>query len=84
MKAIYMADVPKIDDCESCPLYNIEDVLDITKIVCVADKEDGDVCPLRPLPEYKWHEENKENECEEWYKNGWNACLEAITGEEKK
>lgn len=26
-----------------------------------------DWCPLKPLPQMKWHEEGKENECEEWY-----------------
>ena len=36
---------------------------------------------IRPLPQKKWHEEGKENECEEWYRNGWNACLDEITGE---
>lgn len=36
---------------------------------------------LRPLPQKKWHEEGRENECEEWMKNGWNDCIDAITGE---
>lgn len=36
---------------------------------------------IRPLPEPIWHEEGKENECEEWYKNGYNACLKKITGD---
>lgn len=39
----------------------------------------GDV-PLKPMPTYDWHEEGKENECEEWYKNGWNDCIDAIIG----
>lgn len=33
---------------------------------------------IKPMPTYDWHEEGKENECEEWYKNGWNDCLEEI------
>ena len=33
---------------------------------------------LKPMPQFIWHEEGKENECEEWYKNGWNYCLEEI------
>ena len=38
-------------------------------------------CDLKPLPEKIWHEEGKENECEEWHKNGWNDCIDEILGE---
>lgn len=44
----------------------------------------GYKCDLKPMPEYNWHEEGKENECEEWYRNGWNDCLDAITGETER
>lgn len=81
MKALYMVDVPKIDDCESCPLYNIEDVLDRTKIVCVADKEDGDVCPLRPLPKKLIPEMVLGNKFAEGCVQGWNDCLDEILGD---
>lgn len=44
-------------------------------------KFDKELIPLKPLPQKKWHEEGKENECEEWYRNGWNDCIDEITGE---
>ena len=44
----------------------------------IAEDSKDSLCPLKPLPQMKWHEEGKENECEEWMKNGWNWCLEEI------
>lgn len=76
-KAVLVIDMPR--DCEECPLY------DEYQMRCFYLKNDKYAvdnipkwCPLKPMPAYDWHEEGKENECEEWYRNGWNACLEEI------
>lgn len=94
MKAIAIIDMP--ETCDECPLrgfffdsdYSIN-VLKIEHWTCklklgyanIKGKPRPDFCPLRPLPEKKWHEEGRENECEEWMKNGWNDCIDEITGE---
>lgn len=89
MKAILVTDMP--NTCEDCHLRL---ALDRYRCINTKENrlrwcgdEDGfytsdtrpSWCPLRPLPQKKWHEEGKENECEEWFKNGWNDCLEEIT-----
>lgn len=73
MKAILVIDVPYIDKKQ----INYLSVSFGGIPHCIG----RDAMMLRPLPQKKWHEEGKENECEEWYRNGWNDCLDAITGE---
>lgn len=80
MKAIYMVDVPKIGDCDSCPLYDIEDVMNGTKMVCLADKEEGENCPLRPLPQMAEVSDDAYVSDYLDFDLGWNACLKEITG----
>ena len=80
MKAIYMVDVPKIGDCDSCPLYDIEDVMNETRMVCLADKEEGENCPLRPLPKKRISNFYKD-EMSMGFKDGFNECLLLITGD---
>lgn len=71
-----------INNCNDCPYAQYGGL----GVICRKLEEIGkynvpydmDDCPLKPMPEYKWHEEGKENECEEWYRNGWNECLEEI------
>lgn len=85
MKAILVIDVPR--DCWDCHLVDEWGYCNAIKItsnkyeMSVKQYNNGgrpSWCPLKPMPTYDWHEEGKENECEEWYRNGWNACLEEI------
>ena len=78
MKAILVIDLPK--NCAECKLMFLQG---IGEGICNAVdwEERPSWCPLRPLPQKKWHEEGRENECEEWMKNGWNECIDAIIGE---
>ena len=87
MKTVYVVDVPKIGDCDTCPLFDIEDVMNGTRMVCLVDKEEGEACPLRPLPKHIGFEET-ETETKEvpsgFYNetiDGWNWCLDEILGE---
>ena len=78
MKAILVIDMPT--NCAECKLIHLQG---IGEAICNAVdwEERPSWCPLKPMPDYNWHEEDKENECEEWYRNGWNDCLDAIAGE---
>ena len=86
MKAILVIEMPK--SCRDCKLTYLDTGDDayfgVNVQRCIFDDADADTderyydCPLKSLPQMKWHEEGKENECEEWFKNGWNACLEEI------
>lgn len=87
MKAIAVIDeFPK--SCYECPLSHSEagffgdicdsvcTVLDRTNIVFMDGMGKPDWCPLRPLPhklQADWYTDG--------YKEGFNACLEEITGE---
>lgn len=79
MKAILVINMP--EDCGKCRLADFGKCRGSKSYIHMPIKGRPKECPLRPLPQKKWHEEGKENECEEWYRNGWNDCLEEITGE---
>lgn len=74
MKSILIIDTP--EDCLACPCFNV-----IGSEHCsVTMKEVGlhipKWCPLKPLPhklQADWYTDG--------YKEGFNACLEEITGE---
>lgn len=90
MKAVLVIDMPKT--CKGCQLY----LKGEPNEWCYALKHGLDDstkptwCPLRPLPQKKEIIKEKYNEhvvdmwCEdEWTANGWNKCLDEITGETK-
>ena len=84
MKAVLVIDTPK--DCYECPCYSLnaqakrfECDANLTikgKIGVVELDKKPRWCPLRPLPhklQADWYADG--------YKEGFNACLEEITGE---
>ena len=75
MKVYLIVDLPDGEDINECVADMFIHDLNVRGIAKYND------VPLRPLPEKIWHEEGKENECEEWHKNGWNACLDEILGD---
>ena len=87
MKYIAVVDIPDVllEEHEEGIIFN--DVITVDCKVKGSKEYRDDVyftiedVPMRPLPEKIWHEEGKENECEEWHKNGWNACLDEILGD---
>lgn len=81
MKAILVVDVPVLDDgrhlCNECPIWNKE------RCFCEYDfNMEAKGCPLKPMPQKKEiHNENGYYDLSQLFYEGWNACLEAITGE---
>ena len=84
MKALVVLDMPI--QCVSCPLWAITTVgykvVDICKIdhhiVELYKTGRDEDCPLRPLPQ------KVEMDLNEYYKgvaDGWNDCIDTITGE---
>ena len=82
MKAVLVIDMPK--DCWDCHLVDEWGNCNAIKMtserygvsVKQYDKERASWCPLRPLPhklQADWYTDG--------YKEGFNACLDAITGE---
>lgn len=69
------------EDCESCVLHS--GIFRYFCKICCRYIEDlsvkPDWCPLKPMPEKKifWSEEHGGK-----FSEGWNACIDAITGEE--
>lgn len=93
MKKILILDV---DSCYFCPCSSAEVgwLGNITRSVCQVKGEENTVymdgvsgvpdwCPLRKIPQ-KESEKHRE-EIEDWtglaYSQGWNDCIDAITGE---
>lgn len=81
MKAILVLDMPAT--CTDCPCY------DYIHGVCANTHKDCELriqekpawCPARPLPDRK---EDLHYPCNEYIQavnEGWNACLDEITGE---
>lgn len=80
-KAILVIDMPTVDSLEGL-------VADIEIKRWIQWGEDKEVCyignhRLRPLPsQMKYNDDLWTNDREEeFYKEGWNACIKAITGE---
>ena len=83
-KAMIVLDMPK--SCDECP-YEFEndsgrycDVAGCGKytddyIACRAE-----FCPLKPIPEKK--DMRFLDDASEYYRQGWNACIDAICGKE--
>lgn len=81
-KAILVIDVPMLYDgrhlCNECPIWNDEHWF------CQYDfNMEAKGCPLRKIPQ-KESEKHRE-EIEDWtglaYSQGWNDCIDVITGE---
>lgn len=75
MKSILVIDTPK--NCAECKLMYLQG---IGESICNAVdwEERPSWCPLRPLPhklQADWYTDG--------YKEGFNACLDAITGEKE-
>ena len=69
MKAILVIDKPK--DCFTCELGGSK--------VCIGG------CPLKPMPKeediYEVGMDEEDTRAKQQWNKGWNACLDAITGE---
>ena len=72
MKVIAIIDVP---DGEG--KWYIDGEIHYTENESLMKKVDADMIPLKPMPKKK----NTDFHPNIVYANGWNACLEAITGE---
>lgn len=84
MKTILVIDMPSM--CKECPLCYDDCICDI--IGDVTDDDSVDMrCPLKPLPQKKELEESGNSlidDCKEYYSDGWNACIDEITGEQNE
>lgn len=82
MKAMLVFDMPAT--CTDCPCYDyIHGVCANTHKDCeLRIQEKPTWCPARPLPEKKEtrHAMQYRGLAEEYRKEGWNECLDAITG----
>lgn len=84
-KAILVMDMPEC--CADCPCSFFERSNPILNLICGPEGEDAnnvgkpDWCPLRPMPERKGTA-GKRTEINKLMMNrGWNACIDAISGE---
>lgn len=81
-KAILVVDMPKC--CLDCPLCYMEEMFTYRCKVNDDQVQANEMycdCPLKPMPQKKWHEENYEDEIEYWRKESWNNCIDEILGE---
>lgn len=82
-KSVLVIDTP--EKCDSC-MY-IGTFHSFCKINCRDIKDTSvkpDWCPLKPLPEkFDNEKDRKLGDFEPLFKIGWNACIDAITGEAK-
>ena len=79
-KMILVIDRP--ESCDVCPLRSYSNL----ELVCTPMRTDASdvVCPLRPMPKKKNEElviKGHTGEIAEAYQDGWNECIEEITGE---
>lgn len=90
-KAVLVMDTPEC--CADCPCSFFERDNPELNLICGATGEDAnnvgkpDWCPLVPVPE-KIQESIDADDVGEDYSNGamdgWNACIDAITGEREE
>ena len=80
MKAILIIDIP--NSCYDCPCYyEDKDKCEVRNQRAIADIGIPSWCPLRQIPDRK---EDLHYPCNEYLQavnEGWNACLDEITGE---
>lgn len=82
MKAILVIDMP--NNCYECPCFMDEGWRCQNKLEIDEDVNDGrpDWCPLKPVPKkYEAPEIYELWNTDSEYFNGWNDCLDSITGE---
>ena len=79
-KAVLVMDMPK--RCYECPFGNDDAECDVVGRHFNQKKEKPDWCPLRPMPEKKPEEVPIAYTHFGAYKDGWNACIDAIGGGE--
>ena len=74
-KSILVIDTP--ESCEECPLRSYSNL----ELICTPMRKGASdvVCPLKPTPT-KMRTDGDDIE-EESYWEGWNDCIDAITGE---
>ena len=88
-KAILVMDMPK--NCAKCNLCGTQD----DEYFCIPDdfahylgdsyvnhscESKPDWCPLKPMPEKR--DMRFLDDASEYYRQGWNACIDAICGKE--
>lgn len=87
-KAVLVLDMP--ESCDMCdfvdnnqpPIYGVDKMYcgfpgigdDVSD--CIACRPD--FCPMRPMPE------KKQNACTHGFAGGWNACIDAIGGNDNE
>lgn len=82
MKAVLVIDMP--DSCNECPLavetMHCYDACCITGSKIISSYGKFPWCPLKPLPEKM---EGEDSIKFQWgdYEDGWNHCIDMITGE---
>ena len=81
MKAILVIDIP--DEYNNKDIYVLHEIYEYktNRYERIEEYKEG-LKLLKPMPEHNWHEEGIEDECLEWYKNGWNDCIDEILGVE--
>lgn len=85
-KAVLVMDMPE-QTCEKCQLcYETAD----GNFMCaatgkeIADGEKPEWCPLVQMPEKKESDPVMDNDIDFGMAEGWNACIDAITGEREE
>lgn len=84
-KVVLVMDMPEC--CADCPCSFFERDNPKLNLICGAEGEDANNvgkpgwCPLVPLPEKKPEEVPIAYTYFGAYNDGWNACIDAITGE---
>lgn len=87
-KALFVMDMP--ENCEECPFCDFVDYTCgvfgiIGKNFTYEIPEDGvaDWCPLKPMPRKKECDLLSAGSKIRIWREGWNACIDKILGEEK-
>lgn len=84
-KAVLIMDMPEC--CRKCPLCSIYEACMANKMKKTdvnARKSKPDWCPLRELPDEHNIDATWVGEGWALFNKGWNACLDAVTGEEQE
>lgn len=77
-KAILVMDMPK--DCFACDLESYGECKAMFGKVIHDRTEIAEWCPLKPIPEKR--DMRFLDDASEYYRQGWNACIDAICGKE--
>ena len=85
-KAVLVMDMP--DSCMGCNFlycnaeYNVEScqATEVSRIVDLEKEDKPEWCPLRTVPDKK--EMKYMDDKSEYYRQGWNACIDSIGGGE--